>query len=211
VASNATSSILAPPDDDPVIVPDDEPVDGTGDPDPVRDIIDDATGEGPVSVSSLPYTQYLEEERKELDFTVEQYEFSDFDYRDDDNDRKFSLTTPVKKLIGKAMDVAVDLSQLIDLIRIQLNESEQRPADLFIRTIGGITLSISAGLATLVTRSSAIAAGLMSSVSVMKGFDPLLVMKSVKQGRGGRDNEMDEAVDNLFDDTGEAKNGNKES
>jgi VCBS repeat-containing protein len=203
ISSSPTSSVNAlVSEDDSVIPPEDDKTDDNGDPDLTRETDVDDSGEIRTAGLFFHHDQALAEEDKKIDFTVDEYQFDDYDYREDDS-KRFSLTSPFKKVMNKAVDVAVDLSQLIDLIRIQINETGEKPGGMFVRVIGGITLTLSAGMATLLTRSSAIAAGLMSSVSVMKGFDPLIMMKNTKRGKTGlheHDSEMDESVENMFEE-----------
>ena len=208
ISSSPTSTINATTStDDTGIVPGADPADINDDPAPVKQIDADDSGTGAAAALAAHHNTGLTEDNTKIQYTVDDYEFSNFDYREDDS-KRFGLTAPFKNMMNKAVDVAVDLTQLIDLIRIQINEPGEKPGGMFIRVIGGITLSLSAGMATLLTRSSAIAAGLMSSVSVMKGFDPLVMMKNTRRDKAGsrdQDSEMDEAVDNLFENAGETK------
>ncbi|MGB5260112.1 MAG: hypothetical protein WBO34_06245, partial [Gammaproteobacteria bacterium] len=207
ISSSPTSGVnTSISEDDTVIPPEDDEIDDKDDSDPIKDTrVDDSDESGSTGLF-FHHNQSLHEEKK-LNFTVDQYQFDDFDYRTDESQR-FSLMSPFKNVMSKAVDVAIDLSQLIDLIRIQINETGEKSDGMFVRVIGGITLSLSAGMATLLTRSSAVAAGLMSSVSVMKGFDPLIMMKNTRRGKDGSrqdDSELDEAVDNLFENAGETQ------
>ena len=202
VSSAPTSLVNAPVIEDETIVPPDEettepPDDSTPDTEP------EETDPDLRAATEL----FMHHQKDDIDghagieYAVDDYEFGDYDYRDDHGQR-FSLTAPFKQVMDKVVDAAVDVAQLMDLIRIQVNEQAQQTEQVHIRVIGGITLSLSAGLATLLTRSSAIAAGLMSSVSVMNGFDPLMAMKNAKRGKGDEEGaELDEQVDKLFDES----------
>jgi hypothetical protein len=208
VSSNPTATIDAPiVEDEPIVPPVEEIPEDNTDPAPDTEIDGSDVADDTATALFMHHQQDEVEDREKIEYTVDEYQFSDFDYREDDS-QNFGLTAPFKKMMDKVVDVAIDVSQLMDLIRIQVNEQMQEPVqEMHIRLIGGITLTLSAGMATLLTRSSAIAAGLMSSVSVMSGFDPLVAMKNGKQDRD--DDELDEQVDKMFDESADNSKSTK--
>ena len=134
-------------------------------------------------------------------YTVKPYEFEDYDYRDDSVSS--NIIRPVKAMIGMGTEIAMNLSQLIDLVRMQLSESDEQPVNIFVKSVGGITLAISSTVAAWFMRGGVIAASMVSSVPVLKGFDPLIMMKKTKDADEEEDasDNMDDSVDQMFEGT----------
>ena len=200
VSSNPTGFIEAVNSEEETPVYTDDPVDDdSGDPDPAIDPQDDDTGTIAAFIPGLHEPGADEDASVTLMYEVNPYDFQDYDYRDGDVDKRFS--DHVIKLFDKGAELAMDLSQLIDLVRMQMNETEQGTVGMFFRTAGGITLSLSAGVVTWLTRGSAIAATMVSSVPVLKGFDPIAIMKTRKNKAVDDDgtDSMDDSVDSMFE------------
>ncbi|MDH5469942.1 MAG: hypothetical protein OEX75_05090, partial [Gammaproteobacteria bacterium] len=204
VSSNPTGSVqsIAAEDNNVPVDSTDTFVDPADDP----AIVQIAAGTSQVaSLESLTEMQgYTEEEDalEEVLYSVKAYDFQEYDYRDGDVERRAS--NQVIKLFGKGSELAINLSQLIDLVRMQMSEPDQGTIGLIYRTVGGITLSLSAGVMTWLTRGGAIAATMISSVPILKGFDPLAVMKTRKEKAVVDKNgdELDESVDSMFEGSG---------
>jgi hypothetical protein len=210
VSSNPTVSVqsIAAEDNNVPVDSTDTFVDPADDP----AIVQIAAGTSQVaSLESLTEMQgYAEEEDalEEVLYSVKAYDFQEYDYRDGDVERRAS--NQVIKLFGKGSELALNLSQLIDLVRMQMSEPDQGTIGLIYRTVGGITLSLSAGVMTWLTRGGAIAATMISSVPILKGFDPLAVMKTRKEkavvDKDG--DELDKSVDSMFDGSGDDQTDN---
>ena len=82
-----------------------------------------------------------------------------------------------------------------------MSETEQGTVNYVFRTVGGVTLSLSAGLVTWLSRGGAIAATMVSSVPILKGFDPLPIMKTRKDEEDSRQDadSLDDSVDDMFE------------
>ena len=150
-------------------------------------------------------------EGADIKYQVRPYEFHEFDYRDDGDPG--NMFSPVKKVIDMGTEIVLDISQLIDLVRMQLSETSEKPVNIFIRSVGGITLSISAGLVTWMARGGVIAAGMITSVPILKGFDPLVMMKKTRHTDEERDANdiIDDSVDRMFEGAEVKQHSNGES
>ena len=210
VSSNPTVAVQSIATDN-----NDVPVDNTDTPvDPVDDTVDapaPADASPVAALASLPEMQGYttgEDAPEDMLYSVKPYDFQEYDYRDSDVESRAS--NQFIKLFGKGAELAIDLSQLIDLVRMQMSETETGTVSVFFKTVGGITLSLSAGVMTWLTRGGAIAATMVSSVPVLKGFDPIAIMKAGKKKTvvGDGVDEMDESVDSMFEglDDGQADN-----
>jgi len=120
-----------------------------------------------------------------------------YEYHADDLDTGYVLRH-VKKIGEKGAEIVFDMSQLLDLVRMQLNEIEDSPSNLFDRAVGGIVFMLSAGFVSWIMRNSAIAASMVTSVPLLKGFDPLPLLKSMRNEEDD-DSQPDEPVENLFE------------
>ena len=200
VSSNPTGLIEAIASEEEIPVYSDDPVDDDGgNPDPLVDPQDDDTGTSAALTPGFQEPGVGEDATVKLMYEVNPYDFQDYDYRDGDVERRAS--NHIFKLFDKGVDLAMDLSQLVDLVRMQMSETEQGTVSMIFRTVGGITLSLSAGVVTWLTRGGAIAATMVSSVPVLKGFDPIAIMKTRKDKKSddGNIDSVDDSIDSMFE------------
>jgi hypothetical protein len=208
VSSNPTGLIEEIAGEEEIPVYSDDPVDDDGgNPDTLVDPQDDGTATSAALTAGLLEPGIGEDASETLIYEVNPYDFQDYDYRDGDVERRFS--DHVIKLFDKGAELAMDLSQLIDLVRMQMSETGQGTVSMFFKTAGGITLSLSAGVVTWLTRGGAFAATMVSSVPVLKGFDPITIMKTRKDKKSDDDNadNIDNSIDGMFEGSDDEQTG----
>ena len=168
-------------------------------------------GEQPTLVSAAAPVQSEEQiysgeihQENYSEYVVDPYEYHDYDRElyQDESGRTGFLKYTVSKIIQAGSATTEDMLQLFDLVRIKISEVDEQPAGMFIKSVGSVTLTLSAGLVTWVMRGGSIMFSMMSSATVLKGFDPMPVIDGRRKHKKGvlpDDNSTDGEVDGLFD------------
>lgn len=98
-------------------------------------------------------------------------------------------------------DHAHHLLANIDTMRKELDDSQrqQQKGDVEVEFYTGVAVSFTAGVVSWVLRGGALMTSLMSSVSVLKGFDPLAVVFKKDNKSSGTELSDQKAAESLFD------------
>ena len=139
----------------------------------------------------------------DTDYRVDPYQYlDDADLELGEVRKENVIKHAVRSIVQAGYQITEEMLQLFDLTRIKLSEVDDQPASGLIKSVGGLALSVSAGVVSWVLRGGALAATMLSSVSVLKGFDPLPVMdmNRKKGNRPGHDDDADSDLDNMFEE-----------
>ena len=142
----------------------------------------------------------------DIDYRVDPYQYLDDDDLELDELRKDNVIKQVMHNIVQAgYQLTEEMLQLYDLVRIKINEVDDQPAGGLVKTAGGLALSVSAGVVSWVLRGGALAASMLSSASVLKGFDPLPVMdmRRKRDNHPEQEDDADTGVNEMFEDAGQ--------
>ncbi|MGB5539518.1 MAG: DUF2341 domain-containing protein [Gammaproteobacteria bacterium] len=142
-------------------------------------------------------------EEGDTDYRVDPYQYlDDADLELDEARKDNVIKHAVRSIVQAGYQITEEMLQLFDLTRIKLSEVDDQPASGLVKSVGGLALSVSAGVVSWVLRGGALAASMLSSVSVLKGFDPLPVMdmNRKKGNRPGHEDDADSDLDNMFDE-----------
>jgi hypothetical protein len=129
-----------------------------------------------------------------------------YDLHDDRFDRSHvSLAEHTfKKAYDTVSDMHIRILDMLSQYRLDIesrHESNMPIMQLLSRYAGGATLSLTAGILAWTLRGGALAATLLSSMPIWKGFDPLPVLAAArKKYRKAADSTMDDAENELIDD-----------
>jgi len=100
---------------------------------------------------------------------------------------------------------SLELWQMIDIMKEQINNSgrgDDGYMNLFAKSASGLALSLSAGVVTWALQGSSILASMLSSVPLLKGFDPLPIIAKSKKSE---DDESEDTSNALNDEQNAAR------
>ncbi len=172
-------------------------------PDPVTDIPDQKIIEPGTLILGETYTGAGADEGFRA-YQVDPYEIPDYDrelYSDAPGTSGF-LKFAVRPIIQAGTDITEELLQLFDLVRIEINEVDERSARTYLVSAGSVVMSLSLGVVAWVIQGGSIAASMLSSVTALKGLDPMPFIDNCKK-RGNRKtvdaSDGDQQLDEMFD------------
>jgi hypothetical protein len=86
---------------------------------------------------------------------------------------------------------------------------------MLVKSLGGLSMSLTVGVVTWVMHGGSMVISLLSSATVLKGFDPMPLFDGRRRYQNGEqsdDNNNDARIDEMFDgDSVETESGNTES
>ena len=119
------------------------------------------------------------------------------------------LKYAIRPIIQTGTDITEELLQLFDLVRIEVSEVDGRSTGMFLASAGSVVMSLSIGAVAWVIHGASVAASMLSSVSAIKGLDPMPFIDNCKKRKNGKtlDNEddNDNKLDNMFDSSSDGE------
>jgi hypothetical protein len=121
---------------------------------------------------------------------------------DDTNDDNI-LKYTAKKILAVGIQITEDMMQLYDLVKINISQVDEPTFGTYIKPIGGVALSLSAGVVAWVMRGGAVVASLLSTATILQGFDPLPMLTARKKPDVDAESNGDEdsPLNEIFEDT----------
>ena len=173
----------------------DDPDDGTG----VKITVD--TGD---SILAEVYANANSKEASDV-YNLEPYKIPDHEldlYSDTPGLSNF-LKYAIRPIIQTGTDITEELLQLFDLVRIEVSEVDGKSSGIFLASAGSVVMSLSIGAVAWVIHGASVAASMLSSVSAIKGLDPMPFIDNCKKRKNGKslddENDKDNQLDNMFD------------
>ena len=116
------------------------------------------------------------------------------------------LKYAIRPIIQAGTDITEELLQLFDLVRIEVSEVDDKSSGIFLTSAGSVVMSLSIGAVAWVIHGASVAASMLSSVSAIKGLDPMPFIDNCKKRKNGKslddEDDKDNQLDNMFDGGG---------
>ena len=117
------------------------------------------------------------------------------------------LKYAIRPIVQAGTDITEELLQLFDLVRIEVNEVDDKSSGIFLASAGSVVMSLSIGAVAWVIHGASVAASMLSSVSAIKGLDPMPFIDNCKKRKNGKslddEDDKDNQLDNMFDGGGD--------